>query len=327
MATQDTSTPGPSARRKYLPGNFIIVRSSGWTAFKRVSPAPIASSDESESSGEESAEDDEDEIEGDEGTYDHDGIGHPKGDKGTDDHSKHKEKTTDHGKRKEGTNDHGKHKEGTSDHDKHEEGTNDLDEELSESEFYPGTCLRRYPWDRPEKPLKSRKRKGSPHPKDLHKGKKQSAVGSRPKPNKGKVAPRDMVIGSSKTDPEDVHKAKKGKAVAAASNDSEGEESSPEQEPRFVRETYTEEKDMMIRFLRDDVELNWPDVTKLYVEYWNHPTTARRLSRRYQTIVPKEQRPTKKVGRLSVGNKSAGVAGGAKRYPWMETWEKTGKLK
>jgi hypothetical protein len=87
-----------------------------------------------------------------------------------------------------------------------------------------------------------------------------------------------------------------------------------------LRETYTAEKDAMIRFLRDDLENAWPTVAELYNEYWGARSgvDARKLSRRYQAIVPKKFQGRKKVGRVTTGDKARGVAG-VEKWPWMVT--------
>jgi hypothetical protein len=66
----------------------------------------------------------------------------------------------------------------------------------------------------------------------------------------------------------------------------------------YSRETYTAEKDAMIRFLRDDLENVWPTVAELYNEYWGERSRvdARKLLRHYRAIVPKEFQGRKKMG-------------------------------
>jgi hypothetical protein len=101
----------------------------------------------------------------------------------------------------------------------------------------------------------------------------------------------------------------------------------PSPAPAYSRELYTEEKDTMIRFLRDDLENTWVDVAKLYNEYWGSDVVARKLLRRYAVIVPKEQQRKKKVGRSTTGDKAMGVKGKGQAWAWMKSWETNGKLK
>jgi hypothetical protein len=97
--------------------------------------------------------------------------------------------------------------------------------------------------------------------------------------------------------------------------------------PAYSRETYNEEKDMMIRFLRDDLENTWVDVSKLYDEYWGMNVSARSLRRRYAVVVPKAEQGIKKAGRFTTGDKDKGMRRNGKYWEWMKSWETVGRLK
>jgi hypothetical protein len=94
----------------------------------------------------------------------------------------------------------------------------------------------------------------------------------------------------------------------------------------YSRETYTEEKDDMIRFLRDNLENTWPVVAQLYDEYWGSNVGRRKLMRRYTSTVPKDEQGRKRVGRSTTGDKEKGLKG-EKKWDWMLSWEQKGKLK
>jgi hypothetical protein len=125
----------------------------------------------------------------------------------------------------------------------------------------------------------------------------------------------------------DDHEAKKLKAADLFSGHSSP--ASSLNTPDLVavsRENFTDEKDTMIRYLRDDLRNSWRDVTKLYNEYWGIEVGAESLRKRYARMTPKDHPGRKKVGRLSMGNEASGVNGKAKTWEWMEKWEKHGKL-
>jgi hypothetical protein len=153
---------------------------------------------------------------------------------------------------------------------------------------YPGTGMLRPPWD--------------PAPKSSPKKRQPSDETTTPT-KKLKVADSDSDLSSPPPSP------------------------CPSLAPRYSREVYTEEKDTMIRFLRDDLENTWEEVARLYNEYWESDLRTRKLSRRYAVVVPKVQQGKKKVGRLTTGDKAMGVKGNGESWAWMESWEKSGKLR
>jgi hypothetical protein len=105
---------------------------------------------------------------------------------------------------------------------------------------------------------------------------------------------------------------------------------SPPDTPELIavsRETFTDEKDTMIRYLRDNLQHSWRNVTKLYNEYWGIEVGAESLRKRYARVILKGQPRRKKAGRLTQGDGASGMKEKAKRWDWMEKWEKHGRLK
>ena len=75
-------------------------------------------------------------------------------------------------------------------------------------------------------------------------------------------------------------------------------------------EKYNNEKDTMICFLRDDLENTWEAVAMPYNIRWNpckDGASASALRQRYSTIVSKDVRASKIVGRISRGAIPQGI--------------------
>jgi rubrerythrin len=127
--------------------------------------------------------------------------------------------------------------------DAESDSDSDLDELDDNPDCYPGTCLRC--------PLCGSALKGSP--------------------KKRKAANIDVGANEPKKKSSNLSRPASPRSSPDALNAPDG--------PIYSRETYTEEKDAMIRFLRDNLENTWPVVAQLYDEYWGTETQAPPLTR------------------------------------------------
>jgi hypothetical protein len=181
-----------------------------------------------------------------------------------------------------------------SDSDSESDSDGDFDELDDNPDCYPGTCLRR-PLGGSALGGYSKKRKAANIDVGANEPKKTNL--SRP------AAPRSSPDAADAPDAPNAPDAR-----------------------IYSRETYTEEKDDMIRFLRDNLENTWSVVAQLYDEYWGSNVGRRKLMRRYMSTVPKDEQGRKRVGRSTTGDKEKGLKG-EKKWDWMLSWEQKGKLK